>query len=452
MNPSAFPRTLRGLVKRLKKDGLLETHARPVDRELELARICGQSPRDALRTIAVKGFAGRVITGLAANRNTLATTLDVATEDLAGTLKDAEHHPGAVQLTEKAPFMQNRIQHPDLMQHLPLGRFYPADGGPYATAFVVAGQSARYGLNLSFHRMMVLGKNRLAVRVVRRHLHQILNETNGRATVALFCGVHPAVLLAAAVSASPALDELKVAARLTGGVLDCVEVADGLFVPAQSEVVMRGRFTGERTAEGPFVDLTGTYDTIRQEPVLEIDTLWMRDNPYYHTILPAGPEHKLLMGLPREPAILEAARKVAPNVSAVCLTAGGCAWLHGVVAIENPAPGQPVNVGMAALSAHPSLKKVVVVDADIDIYDPQAVEWATATRMQPDRDLTVVAGARGSSLDPSRDPETETTAKWIVDATLDSARTAEFVRADRLTDDRLTDGRPTDDRLTGERS
>jgi len=41
------------------------------------------------------------------------------------------------------------------------------------------------------------------------------------------------------------------------------------------------------------------------------------------------------------------------------------------------------------------------VDEDVDVHDPQQVEWAVATRFQADRDLVVVAGAQGSVLDPS---------------------------------------------------
>ena len=94
------------------------------------------------------------------------------------------------------------------------------------------------------------------------------------------------------------------------------------------------------------------------------------------------------------------------------------AWLHAIVRIKDPAPGQAVNVGMAALAAHPSLKRVTVVDSDIDIYDSEAVEWALATRVQPDRDIQVIHTARGSTLDPSRELGQETTAKWIIDATI----------------------------------
>jgi UbiD family decarboxylase len=160
-----------------------------------------------------------------------------------------------------------------------------------------------------------------------------------------------------------------------------------------------------------------------------VETLWTRSEPFYHVILPAGPEHKLLMGLPREPAIREAARSIAPGVQEVCLTSGGCGWLHGVISARGLADGQAANVGMAALSAHPSLKRIIITDDDIDIHDPHDVEWALATRVQPDSDVTTIPNARGSSLDPSRRQESETTSKWIIDATAPPSRRRDFERA-----------------------
>ena len=89
-----------------------------------------------------------------------------------------------------------------------------------------------------------------------------------------------------------------------------------------------------------------------------------------------------------------------PRVLAVNLTVGGCGWLHAVVAIEKNVDGDAKNAIMAAFAAHPSLKHVVVVDPDVDVYDPEQVEWAIATRFQADEDLVVVRNVRGSSLDP----------------------------------------------------
>ena len=55
----------------------------------------------------------------------------------------------------------------------------------------------------------------------------------------------------------------------------------------------------------------------------------------------------------------------------------------------------------AAFRGHGSLKHIVVVDDDVDPFDPEAVEWAIATRFQADRDLMIFEDQPSSSLDPS---------------------------------------------------
>jgi len=123
------------------------------------------------------------------------------------------------------------------------------------------------------------------------------------------------------------------------------------------------------------------------------------------------------MGVPQEPRILAFVENAVPSVQNVVLSEGGCGWLHAVVSIKKMVEGDGKNAGLAALAAHPSLKMVIVVDDDIDIYDPLDVEWALATRFQPDRGLVVLSGVRGSSLDPSSN-KSGVTSKWLIDATL----------------------------------
>jgi len=72
----------------------------------------------------------------------------------------------------------------------------------------------------------------------------------------------------------------------------------------------------------------------------------------------------------------------------------------------------------AAFKGHPSLKHVIVVDEDIGMDDPNAVEWALATRAQLDQDLMLKPNEFGSSLDPSADQVTRKTCKAGVDATV----------------------------------
>ncbi|MEM2025854.1 MAG: UbiD family decarboxylase, partial [Desulfurococcaceae archaeon] len=167
----------------------------------------------------------------------------------------------------------------------------------------------------------------------------------------------------------------------------------------------------------PFTDTTGTYDAVRMQPVLRVDGIYINEEAVYQAVLPAGLEHKLLMGFPKEAELWMGLRKVIPRVRKVRLSEGGCGWLHAVISLEKATEGDAKTAIMMAFGCHPSLKSVVVVDEDINVDDPKDVEWAIATRFQADRGLVVVNRARGSSLDPSVDPETLLTCKVGVDAT-----------------------------------
>ena len=141
-------------------------------------------------------------------------------------------------------------------------------------------------------------------------------------------------------------------------------------------------------------------DGTREQPVFHVTTITHRKDPIFHALLPAGLEHKNLMGMPREPTIYAEVSKVA-KCTGVRITPAGCSWLHAAVQIIPQGPEDARRAIEAAFRGHTSLKHVVVVDADVDIHNPSDIEWAIATRFQADRDLMILENQPSSSLDPS---------------------------------------------------
>jgi UbiD family decarboxylase len=269
---------------------------------------------------------------------------------------------------------------------------------------------------------LVLSDDKAAIRIVPRHLYALYMKAKERGIdlpVAVLIGCHPLITVAAASSPPFGVNELWAANSLLDCEMKVVATPKyGILVPVDAEIIIEGVIkVNELVDEGPFADVTGTYDAIRKQPVLRIEAIYTKDDALYQAILPASTEHRLLMGFPKEAELWMALKKVLPGLRGVRLTEGGCGWLHAVVAIDKMTEGDAKTAIMAAFGAHPSLKHVVVVDGDVDIDDPRDVEWAIATRFQADRGLVVVRGARGSSLDPSADPETLLTCKVGVDAT-----------------------------------
>lgn len=286
------------------------------------------------------------------------------------------------------------------LSKLPILFHYPGDGGYYITSAVWIVHDPEYGRNLSCHRMMVLNEKQGSVRVVEnRGMHQALSHSDGTAEIAICIGPPPSVLLAASFSPANHVDEMELAARLTPVELVNCKTVD-LQVPKDCEIVFEGHFTGEFADEGPFVDITGTWDVIRRQPVIDITRIAHRKNPIYHALVPGRSEHKILMGMPKELDIFQAVNQVCQCLD-VTMTSGGCSWLHAVVKIKKENEKDGRKALEAAFQAHRSLKHCIVVDEDIDIHNVHQVEWAIATRFQADKDLTVMSDEPSSSLDPS---------------------------------------------------
>ncbi len=304
----------------------------------------------------------------------------------------------------------------------PFPKYYPGDGGRYITSGIVFSEH-KGKRNASFHRMMILDDDRAAIRLVPRDLYAMYRdavEHGEELKVAVVIGSKINVALAAATSVTYEMDELKIASSLlllTEGIREkAMKTPGGIIVPYDSEIVLEGRITDELVDEGPFVDITGTYDIVRKQPVVVFDRFYYRSKTF-HLIMPAGYEHYNLMGIPREATIYREIRNSKVDVVDVYLTPGGCSWLHGVVKIRKREDDDGRKAIMAAFRGHHSLKHVIVVDDDIDIRNPEEVEFAIATRFQGDRDLIKMGPTRGSSLDPSAYEE-HLTIKMGFDATM----------------------------------
>ncbi len=357
-------------------------------------------------------------------RKRLCEAFEVQPGELIDILSWAMENPSEPILVDRAksPVFENTMVDTDLFS-IPIPWHYSEDGGRYQSASIIIAQHGGIR-NTSFHRQLVKGKSSTCVRLVPRHLRTMVNNAQERGEevpIAVVNGPDPVVLLAAAMSFDEPLDELMVAAalheRLYGSKLEVVELSNGVTVPATSEYAMEARITTSTAEEGPYVDITGTVDDIRLEPIIEYDRIHHRNDPIFHALIPAGVEHMTLMGMPRAPTIKTAVSQVV-NCTDVFLTDGGSGWLSSVVQIIPEERGDGMKAIKAALEGHKSMKQVIVVDKDIDVTNSSRVEWALMTRWQPDKDTLILSNQKGSSLDPSRSSD-GTTSKIGMDATID---------------------------------
>ena len=407
--------SLRKYIARLKERGSLIHITEPVSKTLEIAGILkGLEPTPVLFENVKESRFG-VAGNLLCSKKSFADYFAIRVSDIIPMLARAIEDRSPPEVIGDAPCQEVIITNPDLDQ-LPILKHCEKDGGNYISSGVVVARHPKYGQNLDFHRCMQFSKTEMAARVVRtRHFDAFLKEV-GELDVAVCVGVPPNVLAAAATSVEIGVDELEVANALEPLKVVRAKTTD-LIIPAEAEFVLEGTvYLDRQHAEGPFVDLTETYDIVRQEPVFVVKAITHRTEALWQALLPGGLEHKLLMGMPREPTIYRKVNEVVKCLD-VNVNPGGSSWLHAIIQIDKREEGDGLKAIQAAFEGHHSCKHVFVVDEDIDIYDPLQVEWAMATRFQGDVDMVVKEKEPGSSLDPSAEARTKMTTKIGYDLT-----------------------------------
>lgn len=412
---------LRDFLKKLEDEDKLVRINKAVSHEYELANVIYSLSEKPVIFDNVKGFKFPVFAGITSNRDIIAEGLGTKKEDLLFKLSDALKNPKTPKIVNKAACQEVVIDNPDL-DEFPFLYHLKGDGGRYGSATVATIKDPDTGRNVSYHRLMQVGKNRFTARLIKkRQTRTTYDRIDDDLEMAVCIGNSVSVMVAASLGPPSGVDEFSVANALDETPLVKCKTKN-LEVPAESEFVFEGRLTKELDREGPFVDLTETRDFERQEPVFVVDCVTHRKNAMYQALIPGRLEHKTLMGMPKEPTIYNEVTKVC-KCKNVLVTLGGGSWLHAIVQIDKKNISDPKKAIEAAFKGHGSLKHVVIVDEDVNIYDSNAVEWALATRFQGNKDLVVLKDQPGSSLDPSgfHEPGKKTlTTKVGIDATIPS--------------------------------
>jgi 2,5-furandicarboxylate decarboxylase 1 len=400
----------------LEEKGMLTRISRPVDPKYEVSTLMKMLDGRALIFDYVKGSSMPIIANICSTRDLVATGLGIGRDQIITRLTDAIDHPKKARVIEAEGYEDIGAD----LGKLPILTYYPKDGGPYISSGIVACNDNEYGVNLSYHRAQVLAKDSLVLRILERHFDAYIKR--GLKDFAICISSPMQVLVSAAISADIGISEVDIANALEETPLLRL---DGHLVPP-SDIVITAELTGELHDEGPFLDLTETFDIIRKQRVARVKKIYVRKGAMYHALLPGALEHRVLMGMPREPTIYREVAKVC-DVKDVLVTSGGCSWLHGAVSIRKKNPDDGRRAIEAAFKGHKSMKHVFVVDDDIDIHDPNEIEWAMATRFQADKNM-IMRREKGSSLDPSSDMDTQMTCKVGFDLTIPEGSKKEFKR------------------------
>ncbi len=407
----------REYLNKLEKSGKITRIKKEINIDIEAAAVLKAAEPTPLLFENVKGFSEFLVAGnVFCTKESIADYFEISTALLIPKLTEAIDNRSPPEEISDAPCQEVIMDGVDL-DKLPILKHNERDGGRYISSAVVVTKDPEFGQNLDFHRAMQFAKNRMSTRIIKgRDFYKFL-ERSGEVEAAYCVGNTPNILVAAATSVKTGINELEIANALSKTEVTKAKTLD-LLIPAGCEVVLEGKvIMADRSTEGPFIDLTETYDIERDEPVFEVKTISHRKNPIWQALVPGALEHKVLMGMPREPTIFKSVNEAGIKCLDVNVNPGGSSWLHAIVRIDKQNEEDGKKAIHAAFAGHRSCKHVFIVDKDIDIYNPLEVEWSMATRFQAERDLVDIGKEPGSSLDPSAEPGTKITNKIGFDFT-----------------------------------
>lgn len=415
---------LRGFLEVLRASGELNDLRHPVDRVHELGALLRASEQAGKAALfhSVIGAEWPVVGSVLGSHSRIALALGCTREAMGGVLDRATRNPMPARPIEGPAPCQEVVQGDVDLARLPVPVHAPLDGGPYINAGIVLGRDPVGGRhNLSYVRLQVKGSDRVGVNLnTWRHLRDFFEAAEARGQNLPFCvaiGVDPVLMIAAAFRYEG--DEYEIAGALRGTPTPVVRAKTcDVLVPATAEIVLECEIlAGEREDEGPMAEYTGHYSGVGKQCVGRVRCITHRRQPIFQTVAGASFEHLLLgTAVTREPKLRQLAQAASPRVREVLLPPYASGFL-ALVQMHEPRPGEVVNVGLAALNAHVNINTVVVVDSDVDLFNPTDLFWALSTRVRWDRDQAVIRHALGNELHPSATREGEIS-KTIIDATL----------------------------------
>jgi 2,5-furandicarboxylate decarboxylase 1 len=404
---------LRRFIESLAGTDELERREAPVELA-DIAKVVDGNPR-AVHFLAAGPERQELVANVMSSRSRIARAFGVAPECLAAEIR--RRLAGTPRIVEVgrtgAPVQQVVLAGAAAdLTALPVHLQHGLDGAPYISASIdYAIDSGTGWTNVGIRRLMLRGRREAGVDLVSPSDLRALYETSAAAgeplPVSFVVGAHPADHIAA-VMRMP-VDELGIVASLRDGPLPVVKsVTNDIRVPADAEMVLEGYFDarGHVEAEGPYGEFLGYYGAVKRNPVFHLTAITRRRDALFQSATIGGSgmsrtDTAVLTAVRTEVVIWKALEIAVREPVAVYATASSGGNFNVRVALRQRVPGEARNAIAACMSALVNVKNVFVVDPDIDITSDEQIDWAMATRFQPDRDLIVLSGMRTLPLDPS---------------------------------------------------
>jgi 4-hydroxy-3-polyprenylbenzoate decarboxylase len=433
-------RDLRDFMESLESRGELRRVTAAVDPKLEMTEICDRVLRAGGPAILFENPVGSQVPALC---NLFGTTDRVAFgmgEDnvsslrevgkLLAFLKEPDPPKGfrdawqtlpvfkkvldmAPKTISKAACQHHVLQEKEIdLARYPIQHCWPGDAAPLITwGLVVTRGPNKKRQNMGIYRQQVIGPNRVIMRWLSHRggaldlLEWQRSYPDQPFPVSVVLGADPATILAAVTPVPDTLSEHAFAGLLRGSRTELVKCkTNELLVPASAEIVLEGVIKPDDFApEGPFGDHTGYYNEVDNFPCFTIECVTERDAPVYHTTYTGRPpDEPAILGVALNEVFVPILQKQFPEITDFYLPPEGCSYRLAVVSMNKQYPGHAKRVMLGIwsfLRQFMYTKIVIVVDDDVDVRNWEDVIWAMTTRMDPQRDTTVLENTPIDYLD-----------------------------------------------------
>ena len=431
-------KSFRDFLNDLEKAGELRRVKKAVDLR-DVSALVAQSREAALFETLEEYPGWRLAGGLVSTRKRLALAMGSSENEVAMRFEASLDRPIEPILVGNAPCQEVVLEGEDAdLTSIPYPLMHVRDGGPYISATCVVSKDPEYGRNVGSYRLMYRTPKETGIDLVSpsdmRFYYQRQLDRGKPLEIAVAIGVHPYEMLAASYKAPIDMDEYWIAGGLHGAPLALVKCRSvDLEVPADAELVLEGELLpiGWSADEGPFGEFSHITGDVKWNPIFRVKCITRRRDPIFY-FLQMPWENDWLSAPVTEAAGLRALRNASIKPVAIKAPVGSCGYWTLIASIKKR-PGEGKNALLALLSVA-EVKLAIVTDDDINIHDPDDLDWALTFRVQANRDVIIVEGARGKHVDPSvRAWELgkgglPTTAKLGIDATIPEGIPKKFYR------------------------
>jgi len=421
-------KSFRDFLRELEAAGEIARAKKPVDLR-DVSALLAQSSQAVIFENLKEYPKWQLAGALVSTRKRLALAMGCAENDVAVRFEQGLARLIEPVMVEDAPCQEVVLRGKDVdLTAIPYPLMHVLDGGPYLSGTLVVSKDREFGRNVGSYRLMYRTPTETGIDLVSpsdmRFYYQRQLDRGKPLEIAVAMGVHPFEMLAASYKAPMDMDEYAVAGGLHGAPLPLVKCKTvDLEVPADAELVLEGELLpiGWTADEGPFGEFSQISGDVKWNPIFRVKCITHRRNPIFY-LLQMPWENDWLAAPVTEAAGLRALRNASVQPVAIRAPVGSCGYWTLIASIRKR-PGEGKNALLALLSVA-EVKLAIVTDEDINIHDPDDLDWALTFRVQADKDLIVVQAARGKHIDPSIKAwelgkgGLPTTAKLGIDATI----------------------------------